>query len=295
MRYIAIFLIAVSIISYSAIAWAEHCEYCYEEISRGERFCSECKLKVDKEPSESERRLPANCELCYEKISEGERFCMECKHKLSGNGSSIRHREELLVSELNASRESYRRSLVDLIQYYMDVGDHQRLTNSRKELKALNKVPQYKYFIKGPIPENVMSTENIEAANTLFHNGLVYKNSLNILNKRSNLLFAASRFEVIVKEYPESDKADDAAYELGGIYETFYFKDYEASAYYYVKCYELNPNTDKPARYMAGRVYDIYLKDYDNARQNYERALETCKDVKYRKIAESRLAEFKQQ
>jgi len=295
MRYIAIFLIAVSIISYTAIAWAEHCEYCYEKISRGERFCSECKLKVDKGPSESELRLPSNCELCYEKISAGERFCMECKQKLSGNGSSIRFQEEQLVSELNASRESYRRSLVDLIQYYMDVGDHQRLTNSRKELKALNKVPQYKYIIKVLIAANVMSTENIEAANTLFHNGLVYKNSLNILNKRSNLLFAVSRFEEIMKEYPESDKADDAAYELGSIYESFYFKDYEVAAYYYVKCYELNPNTDKPARYLAGRVYDIYLKDYDNARQNYELALETCRNEKYLKIAESRLVEFNQQ
>jgi len=69
----------------------------------------------------------------------------------------------------------------------------------------------------------------------------------------------------ILDDYPESDNADDTASELAGIYERNYYKDYEAAAFYYVKCYNLNENTGKPARFKAARVYDKHLEDYVEA------------------------------
>ena len=118
---------------------------------------------------------------------------------------------------------------------------------------------------------------------------------MNYFNKKSKLLYAVEKFEEIIREYPESDKVDDAAFELASIYEGYYFKDYEAAVHYYVKCYETNLDTDKPARYLAGRIYDIYLKDYVAATHNYELALEKCVVPEYRKIAKTRIKEFKEQ
>jgi tetratricopeptide (TPR) repeat protein len=109
------------------------------------------------------------------------------------------------------------------------------------------------------------------------------------------LTYAVARFKKILDEYPESDKTDDAAYELANIYEGHHFKDYEGAAFYYVKCYELNPHTERPARFKAARVYDKYLSDYAEAVRNYEMALETCKETEYLKIAKPRLDELRKQ
>lgn len=260
MRYITILLVAVTINFYSSLSWA------------------------------------ANCEYCYEKISEGEKYCEECKLKHSRNLSGMKSREEQIINSINSSRESYKDALTELVQFYLDIGYQLRLQKARKELKALNKVPQPKYLlVKEKSIDIISPTKNIEEANILFQDGKSYKNSLSLISKKSKLVTAVKRFKKIIEDYPESDKADDAAYELAEIYEKFHFKDYEGSASYYVKCYELNPNTDRPARYMAARVYDLYLKDYARAVQNYELALETCKNEAYLKNAETRLEELKKQ
>ncbi len=209
MKYITILLLTISIISYSCLTWAATCGTCYEIISKGEKYCGECKPKSETMPS---RDLPG----------------------------IIKSKEEQIITEIRPGR-------------------------------------------------------NIEVANILFQDGRMYKKSLCFWRKRSKLLTAITRFRIIISDYAESDKADDAAYELARIYRSFYFKDYAGAAHYYVTCYELNPNTDKPARYMAARIYDLKLKDRARTIQNYELALKTCRIEKYRKIAESRLGVLRKQ
>ncbi len=237
--------------------------------------------------------LAASCELCYEKISGDEKYCEQCKLKYSRNISEMKSKEEHIINAINSSRESYKNALMELVQFYLDIGYQLRLEKARKELKVLNKVPQPKYLtVKEKVTNVKKPIKNIEEANILFQDGETYKNLLSVINKKTILLTAVKRFKKLMDDYPESDKVDDAAYELAGIYESFHFKDYEGAAFYYVKCYEINPTTDKPARYKAARVYDMYLKDYAEAKRNYEMALETCKNREYRKIAKSRIGEF---
>jgi TolA-binding protein len=142
---------------------------------------------------------------------------------------------------------------------------------------------------------DISPSKNIEDANMLFQDGKAYKNPLNIIKRKAKLISAAARFKKILDDYPESDKADDAAYELADIYEGYYFKDYESAAFYYVKCYNLNENTDKPARFKAAWIYDNQLKDYVEAARHYEMALETCKETQYLRIAETRLEQLKKE
>ncbi len=228
MKYITVFLLTVLIISYSGRSWAATCGICYEIISKGEKYCGECKSRSESRP------------------------------KPSRDISGIDSREEQVISTPRPSED-----LPDM--------------ESRGDL----------------VIADVSPGRDIEVANILFQDGRMHKKSLCFFRKKSKLLSAITRFKMIITDYAESDKADDAAYELARIYKSFYFKDYAGAAYYYITCYQLNPNTDKPARYMAARIYDLKLKDRASAIQYYELTLKTCRIEKYRIIAESRLGKLR--
>lgn len=232
--------------------------------------------------------LAASCERCNREISDG-KFCSDCSQNTTRSLSEMKEKEGRIANTIQTSRENYKKALIELIQHYLDIGNQSRLDQARKELKSLNKVPQLRYLTAGEETKEIIPSKNIEDANILFQDGMTYKNSLNIFKKKINLSHSAARFRRILNKYPESDKADDAAYELADILEKSAFKNYEEAAFYYVRCYELNPNTEMPAYYKAGKVYDEKLHDYSAAIKNYELALETCKNEEYRKNARSRL------
>jgi len=207
----------------------------------------------------------------------------------------MKSREVQIVNAITSARENYKNALEELIQYYIDIGNNLRLKKARNELKGFKKVPQLSYLLSSEETTYIRPSKNIEEANILFQDGKAYKNPLNIIKKKEKLVSAATRFKKILDDYPESDKADDAAYELAEIYEGYYFKDYEGAAFYYVKCCNLNENTDKPARFKAARVYDKHLKDYEEAVKNYRKVLENSKEEKYHSTTKTRLEQLKKE
>ncbi len=237
----------------------------------------------------------ASCKRCYEKISDDKQFCTECELSTSGRLTDMKSREEQITSAIISARENYKSALEELIQHYLDIGNHFRLKKTREELKALNTVPQRKYLSAKEIIIEIGPSKNIEEANILFQDGKIYRNPLNLTKMSKNLALAVARFSKILDDYPESDRADDAAYELAEIYEGSYYRDYENAVSYYVKCYNLNKNTEKSARFKAARVYDKHLQNYAEAARHYEMALETCNESEYRKIAKTRLGELRHQ
>jgi TolA-binding protein len=214
---------------------------------------------------------------------------------MSDRLTDMKSREEQITNAIISTRENYKNTLEELIQYYLDVGNQLRLKKARNELKALNKVPQFGYLMASGDTTNINPSKNIEEANILFEDGKSYKSALNIINKKSKLLSAEARFKKIINDYPESDKVDDAAYELADIYDSYYFKDYESAAFYYVKSYNLNENTDKPARFKAAWVYDKHLKDFKEAVKNYNEVLRNSKDEAHRSTAKTRLDQLKKE
>ncbi len=236
-----------------------------------------------------------NCKRCYEQIPEGKQLCPECELSTSDRLEDIKSREEKISNSVTSSRENYKNALEELIQYYMYIGNHARLKKARKELKALNKIPQHKYLQASEETIKISPSKNIEEANILFQDGKIYKSKLNVINKKSKLQSAETRFKKILDDYPESDKADDAAFELASIYEGAFFKDYENAVFYYVKCYSLNATTDKPARFKAAWIYDKYLKDYKKAVKNYRLVMRNSKDEAYRSRAKARLKQLKKE
>ncbi len=229
------------------------------------------------------------CERCYEKIADDKQLCVECELSTSNRLADLKSREVRIIKVITSERKIYKNTLEELIQYYMDTGNNLRLKKARKELKELNKVPQLEYLKASTKTINIYPSRNIEEANILFEDGKSYKNTRSIINKKSKLIYAEIRFKKILNDYPESNKADDAAYELAEIYDSNYFKDYEGAAFYYVKCYNINENTDRPARFRAACVYDKHLKDFKEAVKNYNEVLRNSKDGAHLITAEKRL------
>ncbi len=239
--------------------------------------------------------MAASCERCKKNIDDNKLFCAYCSQGKSSNLAEMKTKEGEIASTIQTSRENYKNALEELIQHYLNIGNQSRLEHARKELKALIKVPQLRYMTASEETKKMMPFKNIEDANILFQDGMTYKTLMNIIRKKTNLTIAIARFRRILDKYPESDKADDAAFELADILEKSSFKNYEEAAFYYVKCYELNPNTEMPARYKAGKVYDNKLHDYAAAIKNYEMVLASSKKEEHRKNARSRIKILKKQ
>ena len=82
---------------------------------------------------------------------------------------------------------------------------------------------------------------------------------------------ALEKYEQFINKYPKSDKIDDAAFRMAGIYE--YLKDYTNAVLYYQRTYQWNPQTPTVARFKAAYILDTKLGRRADALQIYQEAL----------------------
>ena len=229
------------------------------------------------------------CLNCFDQIDENEKYCVVCKAKLSVD--ELKTKEEQLIHAVTISRKNYREALDELRQCYQDTGNQLRLQKTRRELDALDKVPQPLYTDEGL--GNVrtgVTLRDIEDANTLFNDAMMYKKSFS----KENRTTAIKRLEKLMATYPDSDKVGDAAFEIAEIYAGSYFHDYESAAKYYIKSYQLNPYIKRPALLRAAETYDKMLADHERAKAIYQQAALYSPDAKSRKKAQARLSVLEQ-
>jgi Tfp pilus assembly protein PilF len=79
--------------------------------------------------------------------------------------------------------------------------------------------------------------------------------------------------------YPESDKIDDAAFQLGEIHKDYLPKQEALAVTWYERAWTWNPQTPYPARYNAAVVCDYRLNDRDKALELYRQVLAEETDV----------------
>ena len=229
------------------------------------------------------------CLNCFDQIDESEKYCVVCKVKLSVD--ELKTKEEQLIHAVTISRKNYRNTLDELRQYYQDTGNQLRLQKTRRELDALDKVPQPLYTDEGL--GNVrtgVTLRDIEDANTLFKDAMMYKKSFS----KENRITAIKRLEKLMATYPDSDKVGDAAFQIAEIYAGSSFHDYESAAKYYIKSYQLNPYIKQPALLRAAEMYDKMLTDYERAKVIYQQASLYGPDAMSRKKAQDRLSVLEQ-
>jgi tetratricopeptide (TPR) repeat protein len=180
-----------------------------------------------------------------------------------------------LVEGLSAQRQAYRDSLEKLIKYYSASGNNRNLNWARTELNALDRIPQYRYVVEAwVLPADLKATERIQAADDLYAKAVETETKagvLPVLKDEEGLRAALTLYNRLLREYPTSDKIDDAAFRMGGIHE--YFRDYQIALSFYQRAYQWDPATPYPARFKAAAILDGKLHRRAEALRLYQEAL----------------------
>ena len=208
-----------------------------------------------------------------------------------------------LVEKMAVSREAYRQGLEMMEAYYSRVGNYEKQQWVRRELQSFDTMTKFDYILS---PEITMPSRRpvasfpeadrlyIEAEAFEKRAGFLPVLDLPILKDENSLRLALSKYNQIIKNYPSSDKIDDAAYKAGVVYE--YFKDYSIALLYYQSAYEWDPDGLYPARFRAARLLDKQLYRKDEALQLYQQAIKTEgryeRYREWREFAEKRIKEL---
>jgi len=203
-----------------------------------------------------------------------------------------------LVEKMGADRKAYRRSLQALVQYYDAAGNHEKTTWAREELTALDRIPQYRYIIEAEVmPASLKATESIAAADQLYDEATKIERQagpllMPALLKDEQLLRAALvKYGELIRQYPTSDKIDDAAYRMAEIYKGF--NDYTIALSFYERAYQWDSATPYPARFRAADILDKKLHERAKALALYQEAIvKEAQHTDLRLMAERRVQEL---
>ncbi|MBN1765880.1 MAG: tetratricopeptide repeat protein [Sedimentisphaerales bacterium] len=194
-------------------------------------------------------------------------------------GADLQRTTEVqLVEQMARYREQYRRHLDVLRDFYDRQGNHLKASWAQQELENLEMGPQHAYLVVAEIagPELKANTAIVDA-DLLYKDGLeYYRQGRGKIGKlfadNKKLYLAKERFNELITKYPSSDKIDDAAFQIGEIYQ-HYLKDYHKALIYYQRVWQWDPQTPLPARYSVARIYDDYLHDRVKAMEYYQMAV----------------------
>ena len=145
-----------------------------------------------------------------------------------------------LVERVVAARKEYQASLAALYAHYAKVGDKKRADWAAEELKNyhLTLKPSYRLDILDVPAKDLKPTENIREANELYRQAMTYKdsgfgNDYTLNQRRTELLL-----QEVLRKYPNSDKIASVAYQLGDVYSSGAYEQYERAAAYFTRSYQ---------------------------------------------------------
>ncbi len=202
--------------------------------------------------------------------------------------------DSALVERVIAARKEYQNSLVSLYEHYARIGDKERARWVEEELKAyhlMNK-PSYRLDIQDVPPATLEAKVNRPEANNLFRIAKDYKGKGTGSEYTLNQRRAEIVFQELLAKYPDSDKIADVAYELGELYESRSFHQYNRAAAYFERAYQWRKGSGTDARLRAARLYDKQLGERSKAIELYRDVMLNDADKDRMKEAERRLAEL---
>jgi tetratricopeptide (TPR) repeat protein len=198
-----------------------------------------------------------------------------------------------LVERLMAARHDYQLALEHLRKHYLVVGDVERARWAEEELIQFHRVGKQAYRLELDVPPpTLQAAYNIPDANDLYRRAMTYKDKGWGNDYIDNQRRAEILFQQLLTNYPQSDKIDDSAYQLGDIYESKSYKQYRRAAVYYERCFQWNPNTQFDARLRAARLYDKFLNERGHAVELYRDVVTHETDPKRIQEAQKRLVEL---
>lgn len=200
-----------------------------------------------------------------------------------------------IIELVAVHRQAYRQGLELLVEHYTKSGNNMKLEWAKKELEALNTIPQYKYIIEAEVAgSNLKASASIPEADELYKDALQLEKEAGrlILVKDNDLLrLALDKYNQLINKHPSSDKIDDAAFKAGEIYE--HFKDYSIALLYYKRVFQWDPATAYPARFRAAYILDKKMHRRAEALELYQQAVKAIKQkgehINWREFAERRI------
>lgn len=212
---------------------------------------------------------------CDETVKDAPHYRL--KAGSAGEGMAVPTTTEVdLVEKMAMHRAQYRQYLEKVRDYYSSVGYSTRAAWAERELKQLDQVVQYKYLMPAEVAgSGLRARDSVAAADELFDAGMKYYrdgSGLFGFSDSAKLRQSLNKFNELIRDYPTSDKIDDASYRAAEIYE--YFGDYEVAAVYYQRTFQWDPLTPYPARFKAARVLDKNLLMKPEALELYKLAVE---------------------
>jgi len=199
-----------------------------------------------------------------------------------------------LVERALAARKEYESSLKTLWDHYTRVGDKQRVQWAEQELMAYHLLfkASYNLDVKDVPPPGLEAKVNVREANELYRASMEYKGKGSgndyILNQRRAELLLRE----ILEKYPNSDKIADVAYQLGDIYESRAYKQYDRAARYFERSFQWVKGSRTDARLRAAMLYDKQLNERAKAIELYREEIAHDTDAERIKQAERRLGEL---
>jgi len=191
-----------------------------------------------------------------------------------------------LVEKVLNARKEYQTSLEALRAHYINVGEIEKAKWAEEELLNYHRISKQAYLLELDVPPpTLQANENIPDANEYYRRAMQYKDKGWGQEYIDNQKRAEILLQQILSSYPNSDKISDAAYQLGEIYESKPYKQYQRSALYFERCFQWNSRTQLDARLRAARIYDRNLTERNKAIELYREV--TTRELDPKRVAEA--------
>jgi tetratricopeptide (TPR) repeat protein len=190
------------------------------------------------------------------------------------------------VEEMLRARAVYLEQLKRLEDALLTIGDVTRANWARRQRTLTERVEVYPYISEFPVEASVIVApeESIPEADALFESALARLNEIRGVPlvgfldvNRKKAAEALEMFKQLLREYPKSDKVDDAAFYCGEIYKEYLRHDDpddELSIKYYEWAWTLDPQTPHAARFQCAVVEDFRRHNRKRALELYQRVLQ---------------------
>ena len=197
------------------------------------------------------------------------------------------------VERVLAARREYQLSLESLRAQYISTGDIERARWAEDELLQFHRINKQAFRMELDVPPpTLQASYNIPEANELYKQAMTYKNKGWGTDYLDNQRRAELLFQKMLSDHPQSDKIGEAAYQLGDIYESKAYKQYDRAAHYFERCFQWNPKTQNDARLRAAHLYERSVGERSHAIDIYRDIVNHETDPERIAEAQKRLAEL---
>lgn len=202
----------------------------------------------------------------------------------------ISEQERELVKKVYDARDQYQSALERLRAFYVHTNIEEQRFWAEKELTDFHLVLKSPYILEMDLPSlDLQADTSIPKANRIFREALEWLNKRSMSGTNENLHRAELLFRRLIRDYPRTDKLDEACYYLGEIYSSRYYQQYARAVAFYERVLYYSPNTNLDARVRAANLYEKYLNDHKRAVDLYQEVLRREVDPVQTKEARRRL------